>query len=1128
MSEKLEALLARILSDNIKVVSFDIFDTLLVRPVIAPVDLFRIIGIRSGYPAVQFMEMRRIAEQEARKKKSFNIDDIKLEDIYVQFSKLFSITLDEAFDIMRIELEVEEKYLYPRYSLRDVFNKVLSAGKEVIITSDMYLPKEFLEKVLWKNGYTGYSNLYLSCEIGVAKGTGKIYQRIISDYKEKGILPSQIVHIGDNSAADVRQAKNQGIKAEHVPSTISIFKSKKEWNRLVTFNHKNADNTFLIGFLANKMFDDPFRPFASYSVLDGQLENLAYLTAPFLLSSTKWMLEDAIDNQVELILMAYRDGFIPGEIYNMLSKYYAYTPKIEPIYLSRKIRYFFKAKQENGLFQSLLDLSVNPQMSVEEFVVNRLLVKEESDKRQVYSIFLKHGYGSIKENIGKKENYLYFINEVEPFFQKCVKDSIEAVQNYCNSFVADNTKNVACFDIGYRGSVSRFLNDDIGISNIGYHFMATPLLDLDKKTEYNLKSYVEYGFNIPFETKILHALLEDIVSIQEGSAVDITEERGKFYIHKEKIVENYEIMSIQNMIIEYVRDFVNLFNEELPLLNFDHYLHFDLLVHFLSHPCERDGQAIRRLRFSDSGFITTNNDIYEGWFLSHFKMNISNNATAIINKSGIKSRIYHFLEKRKLLPYARKIYYLVDGIIKGVECRKSKENKIEELSTYTSVVDEALKNLSNNELLSMKKNIIVIGDMVSFDKGICNYLNSLSDILWREDYNMLLLSEATLATLETTKKRIGFYSVKVPEMLGKNQYKKNKEITIPEEVRQQILSDDCLLEAKDNWTMRHKDMTSSYAEMLCICIEKYYTGAFKALNPTGIIMWNQFHALHHIVEGIAKRNNIPIVYMEFGSLPGTFTLENLGQMGESYPSVRCEEFVKNQVSSMELTQAEMIWGYLKSSRLNRNVQKSVDRIEDIIVGIDKSKPIVFVAGQNDFESGIYPYTEHSKKYHSPIFKSSDESILYLSKLADKNGWNLLYKPHPIMSMLGCVATNIPSNVIIIEDIDINDIIDFADVTITILSQTGYISVIREKPTVMLGYTQLRGKNCTYEAYTKEKIEEQINKAIENGFTTSQKEAFKVHIAQMLKYYLYDDLLVRETRYGKPIEDAATYILDIFH
>ena len=102
MSEKLEALLARILSDNIKVVSFDIFDTLLVRPVIAPVDLFKIIGIRSGYPAVQFMEMRRIAEQEARKKKSFNIDDIKLEDIYVQFSKLFSITLDEAFDIMRI------------------------------------------------------------------------------------------------------------------------------------------------------------------------------------------------------------------------------------------------------------------------------------------------------------------------------------------------------------------------------------------------------------------------------------------------------------------------------------------------------------------------------------------------------------------------------------------------------------------------------------------------------------------------------------------------------------------------------------------------------------------------------------------------------------------------------------------------------------------------------------------------------------------------------------------------------------------------------------------------------------------------------------------------------------------
>ena len=48
----------------------------------------------------------------------------------------------------------------------------------------------------------------------------------------------------------------------------------------------------------------------------------------------------------------------------------------------------------------------------------------------------------------------------------------------------------------------------------------------------------------------------------------------------------------------------------------------------------------------------------------------------------------------------------------------------------------------------------------------------------------------------------------------------------------------------------------------------------------------------------------------------------------------------------------------------------------------------------------------------------------------------------------------------------------------------------------------------------EQIESTITTALENGFSDTQKMAFRKHIAQLLKYYLYDDNREREIRYGK--------------
>ena len=121
-------------------------------------------------------------------------------------------------------------------------------------------------------------------------------------------------------------------------------------------------------------------------------------------------------------------------------------------------------------------------------------------------------------------------------------------------------------------------------------------------------------------------------------------------------------------------------------------------------------------------------------------------------------------------------------------------------------------------------------------------------------------------------------------------------------------------------------------------------------------------------------------------------------------------------------------------------------------------------------------------------------------------------------MFGCEIPEMPKSVHIVKSCNINDLVDYADLTITILSSTGYIALIREKPLIMLGYTSLRGKGCCYEAFNFESLEAVIKNALENKMTDEMKINFIKHIAQMNKYFLYDDNLPRKIRYGKRPEE----------
>ncbi len=288
------------------------------------------------------------------------------------------------------------------------------------------------------------------------------------------------------------------------------------------------------------------------------------------------------------------------------------------------------------------------------------------------------------------------------------------------------------------------------------------------------------------------------------------------------------------------------------------------------------------------------------------------------------------------------------------------------------------------------------------------------------------------------------------------------------------------------------------------------------LKPERVLIYCSFPPGHRILKVLCGKYNVPVIYTHKGALPKTWSFEIGGEMGESLPAIYAEEFFKLPVNKEDIMEAKEVWEYLNTSKINRKIQPKTNWIGKIQSKIKSERPVIFYAGQNDVQSGLAYYGENAKRYHSPIFSSSIAALPFLAELAEKNNWNLLYKPHPAYMPTEEQVNAFPGNVIYVDYADINDVIDYADLTITILSSTAYVALIRKKPVLMLGYNQLKGKGCTYEAFAEDVIEDMIRLALEEGFTDCQRKAFTRHIAQLLKYYLYADLDDGIKTYGKPV------------
>ena len=289
-------------------ISFDVFDTLLVRKTLYPQDVFYLTERRAknaGFAADGFAEARQRVEH----------DHVyaDLDQIYACLEDVFDWTEETAEQIKGIELSVEMDILSPRTEIVELLHFAKQEGKRVFLISDTYLPEPVLCDILAKNGITGFDVLLVSCAYKKAKQSG-LYQELIALCPGSG----SILHIGADPAADGMASETAGICSVVIPSALELAR-ERGWETCIS-SARTLTERCMVGSVVSKLYRDPFQNPNLHERTEEEriLRYGISAVAPLATGYMTWLLSKLRENEFDGVLFLARDGYLPAAIYDLV------------------------------------------------------------------------------------------------------------------------------------------------------------------------------------------------------------------------------------------------------------------------------------------------------------------------------------------------------------------------------------------------------------------------------------------------------------------------------------------------------------------------------------------------------------------------------------------------------------------------------------------------------------------------------------------------------------------------------------------------------------------------------------------------------------------------------------------
>lgn len=307
------------------IISFDIFDTLVMRKVMLPMDVFRLVEIcldKKRQDKTDFMTIR--------KKASGSLLNPTLDEIYLKMSDLTGKSQEEMERWKKAEIDMEDKLLTFREDMVHLCKEVM-AEKEVYFISDMYYSSERLQDILWKicRIHVDKSRIIVSCEQRKTKQEGSLWEY----YRKNIVGEKKALHIGDNEISDIQRAREYGIDTYYVMGACQML--RKSSIRAIAPTIESLYSSLAMGLICVKIFNSPFalNKTKGKLVFEDEKEAGYVLLGSLMYSFMVWLVGEVRHTGIRKLLFFAREGYLMIPIYEYLKALVGENSLPEAVYL---------------------------------------------------------------------------------------------------------------------------------------------------------------------------------------------------------------------------------------------------------------------------------------------------------------------------------------------------------------------------------------------------------------------------------------------------------------------------------------------------------------------------------------------------------------------------------------------------------------------------------------------------------------------------------------------------------------------------------------------------------------------------------------------------------------------------
>lgn len=516
--------------EKYQIVTFDIFDTLLVRKTMFPKDIFEIVEkcfAHNLWSISDFAKFRQQAEGDCYK------DGIN-PTIYQIYEKIYELTgcsRDILQKYMEQEIVTEKQFLCARKSMLNFFNKI-KCEKEIYLISDMYLPSDILEEILWECGYTGYKAIYVSCEHGCSKAEG-----LFDKFIQEDIQRQSAIHIGDNEVADGQCAAAAGLSYYTIMNKTEMLENSS-YSELVD-KAKTILDKIVIGLFCNRAFDDPFVLYGTKGKLKvTDHKDMAYLfVAPEIVSFSCWLVQNIISGNCDYVLYPSRDAYVLEKICSNIVK-------------NQKIPHY-----PNGKYLYVSRRALLAAITYAQEDINYIVSQEY--KGTALELFKDRFNVTLPETVSDQFEAIDYAGKYEKvILEKCRKERTNYL-NYLQESGVMAKKKLAFIDFVAAGTVQSCLQKILPNEIQGFYFLKRRVEDIDKQKNMHVMSFYASKGDFELEANIykFYLFFELILTSPEATLNYISDNLEPVFLPEKRTKEEIAIiMEMQEEIIHFALD----------------------------------------------------------------------------------------------------------------------------------------------------------------------------------------------------------------------------------------------------------------------------------------------------------------------------------------------------------------------------------------------------------------------------------------------------------------------------------------------------------------------------------------------------------------------------------------------